>query len=320
MAEELLLDFGDDTLPQNFAECPEPGKYEGVSFHQYAAWRAVNSGVVKWGLKTPKHFAAAYKGELKSEDTKDRKIGRAIHCRLLEPKEFDERFIVAGPCEAKMKSGSKKGDICGLPGKFLIDDRWYCGKHGEADRSFDGKEVLTHEENKRTLGVVESLKSLPPEIRAMLSRPGWNEVSIVWEYQGLKLKGRLDRFSDGKRPCIIDVKKMQVGAGVREDCQKAILRYGYHIQAALYCKGIEYLTSKRPEFIWLFVEDNAPFDIQIIPATDEDIEIGWRSCQSAIRNYLESIPDHWGYIRIVENVKPGGLPPWFVRMEEEKYG
>jgi exodeoxyribonuclease VIII len=321
MSDELLLDFGDDATPQNLFDCPGPGIYRSsqVSFETYLGWRAVNSGVIKWGMITPKHFAAAFDGRLKSEDTKDRKLGRAIHCRLLEPDSFDDRYIVAGPCESVLKTGANKGKACGAPGKFLVDNYWLCGKHGDAPAVADGKEVVTQDELRRTLGVVDSLKTLPEEIRAMLSRPGWNEASIVWEHKGLKLKGRMDRYSDGKRPCILDVKKMQVGAGVREKCQKTILNYGYHVQAAIYVKGVESLTGKRPEFLWVFVEDNDPFDIQVVPATDEDIDIGWRACELAIRAYQESVPDHWGYIRIVENVHPGGLPPWFIQSEREKY-
>lgn len=319
MSEQLPLEFEDTpAVPSNCKECPAPGIYRDVPFEEYSAWQAVNSSVVKWGLKTPKHMAAAFNGELKSDDTKDRRLGRAIHCMTLEPSEFSSRFVVAGKCVAELKSGASKGLKCNAPGKYMLSGEWYCGKHGESDIQ-TGIDVITEDEMRRTLGVVESLKHLPDELKPMLSRAGWSEVSVVFEYQGLKFKGRMDRFSDGKTPMIIDLKKVQVGAGGREECQKAILRYRYDVQAAIYCKGIEFLLGKTPEFAWLFVEDNSPFDLQVIPASEEDIQIGWRSCQAAVRNYISSVPDCWGYIRMIENVKTGGLPPWFVQQEREKY-
>jgi hypothetical protein len=316
MTDQQELDF--DPMPQNFADCPLAGIHRDKSFEQYASWRAVNSGVVKWGLVSPKHFAAALHGLIKSEDTKDRLLGRACHCKLLEPSEFAERFVVAGKCEGVIKSGTSKGLTCGAAGRFLIGGQWFCGRHGESDLQGDF-EVLTEDQSRRVDGVVESMKKLPPEIRPMLSRPGWNEVSITWEHKGLTMKGRIDRYSDGKRPLIIDVKKCQVGKGSREDCQRAILNWSYHVQAAIYVKGVESLTGKRPEFVWLFHEDNNPFDLQVIPASDEDIDIGWRASQRAIQNYLDSAPDHWGYIRSVENIHEGGLPAWFIQQEREKY-
>lgn len=318
MADQPLFDFDADETPQNFRDCPAPGIYHGKSFEEYASWKAVNSGVVKWGLISPKHCAAALNGEIKSEDTKDRRLGRAIHCMLLEPDEFGERFVIAGRCEGVFKSGENKGQRCGAPGKYFIGGQWACGKHGASDAQSEF-ETLTEDEARRVRGAVDAVKHLPDEVRPMVSRPGWTEVSIVWEHKGIKLKGRLDRYSEGKRPLIIDVKKMQVGKGQREECQKAILRWGYHIQAAIYVKGIEALSGVRPEFVWLFHEDNSPFDIQVIPASAEDIDIGWRYCQAAIRNYQDSAPDHWGYIRCVENIHEGGLPPYFIQKEREKY-
>jgi hypothetical protein len=154
----------------------------------------------------------------------------------------------------------------------------------------------------------------------MFTRKGWSEASIVWEHDGIKLKGRVDKLAQGSRSLVLDLKKMQVGAGVREKCQREILNRGYHVQAAIYVKGIEVLTGKKPEFVWLFVEDNDPFDIQVIPADDRDIEIGWQAVRQAIRVWREAGPNPPGYIIDPEiSIKPGGLPDWYVQQWEEKY-
>ena len=44
---------------------------------------------------------------LDSDDTKDRKLGRAIHVKLFEPDRFNEIVRVADPCCAILKSGNE---------------------------------------------------------------------------------------------------------------------------------------------------------------------------------------------------------------------
>lgn len=308
------------TEPQNFADCIAPGVWMDRPFEEYASWRAVNSGVVRFS-RTPKHFHCAYTGQRKVDDSKDRKLGRAMHTKLLEPDQFFERFVSAGACETLFKTGERIGSPCGAPGKYLDpDSRWVCGKHGSDAIDTNTREIITPEEERRCNGMVASIKSLPKCVQDVLMRPGWTEASMVYEYGGFRMKGRADRLSLDFS-LIIDAKKMQVGAGEVETCRKAIFKYGYHIQAAIYVKAIEALKEKTPEFAWLFVEDADPFDVQVIFASEEDIAIGWDAVQHAIADYRES-PEHYGYIRppVERDWEPTrrGLPAWVIEQWEER--
>lgn len=141
---ELELDF-DDT-PSCVADCPPPGIYQDVPFEQYASWRAINSGVVKWMKVSPKHGQAALNGEIRSDDTRSMKLGRAIHCRILEPDTFADRFVVSRNCEAELKSGDRKGQQCGCNATFLgLDGKFYCGKHSPQDCD-TSREIITAED------------------------------------------------------------------------------------------------------------------------------------------------------------------------------
>lgn len=312
------FDFTEATsVPQNIAECPEPGLYRDVHFEQYVGWRAVNSGVVKWGAVSPKHFHAAYEGRIKSEDSRSMKLGRAIHAMVLEPETFHSRHIVSSHCRGVIKSGARAGKKCGSPGLLFDGTGWFCGTHarGKEDAT-GGKTVITEDEWRRCEAVKASLKDHIANF--VLARKGYCEQSLVWEYNGLPMKCRLDKFADGKRPTIIDLKKCRVGFGTTEECQRAVSNYEYHVQAAIYVQAVEKLTGRRPEFIWVFVEDNDPFDIQVIPASDDDLTIGWHIAKQAIDRYVRSIKsnDIPGYIWVPENIKPGGLPPWQVKQAQ----
>jgi hypothetical protein len=306
------LDFSDEA--SNYAECPEPGMYPDVAFEDYVAWRAVNSGVVKWGPVSPKHMHAAFEGRLKSEDTRSKKLGRAIHAMVLEPDTFHQRHIVSGRCCGVIKSGDREGQTCGSPGLIFDGTGWFCGTHGRGRvDATGGKTVISDNEWKRCEGVKAALKD--HIANKVLARKGFCEQSIVWEYRGLRMKCRLDKAADGTRPVILDLKKCRVGFGTTEECQRAVYNYDYHVSAAMYVKAVEFHTGKQPEFIWVFVEDDEPFDIQVIPASQEDLAIGWHIAKSAIDRYAQCVKrgEIPGYIAIPENIHPGGLPPWVVK-------
>ena len=304
-----------EDVETNTGDVPEVGMFPGVPFETYARWKAINSGIVKWGGVSMKHMLAAFEGRLKSEDTRDRKLGRAIHHRILEPLTFAEQFRIAGPCEATIKSGDNKGKPCGAAASWEgPSGGWFCGIKGHRpDGSTRATDTVSVGEFDRCDSIAAALHghfAIP-----LLRRTGWSEMSMVWKWRDWLLKGRADRISTGGgRPMILDVKKCQVGKGRREDCQRAIENYGYHRQAAMYCKGAEALTGIEHEFVWIFVEDNEPFDIQVIPATKDDLEIGWEQVARVLdtfdRQYKAN--DCFGYLWKPINIKPGGLSQRYI--------
>lgn len=308
---------------------PPPDLYHWKSFADYLGWKAVNSGVLKWGLVTPAHFAAAFDGKIDSEDSPDRLMGRAIHCAILEPESFDERFIVSGSCAAILgKSAARAGLACGATASTLgTDGKWYCGKHdGPVTPQPIDAEIITADQKLRALAVKNALHHLPVEIRESLARPGgYSEVSGIWEEYDLPCKLRLDRgflqIDGPDKPLILDVKKTQVGKAGREDCRKAIKNYRYDIQQAWYRRGVEYHIKVRPDFWWIFVEDNFPFGVNIVRADDVDYSIGIQDALLSLRKYVTRKDDPPRYIEIPEQITDGGLPAAYRQLREEQaYG
>lgn len=295
-------------------DLPGEGIHRNVPFADYAAWPAINSGAVKWGMTTPKHMRSALEGHINSDDTKDRKLGRAIHTRLLEPDKYKESTLVSEPCCALIKSGDRKGEPCGKSGKFVEGDpyfdgeEWFCGTHNK-----DGKEpadYVSQDEFKRIERIAEAVRE--HNVMNLFRRPGWSEVSLVWKEDGLTFKARLDRYSPDN-PLTIDLKKCQVGAGDRDSCQKSICDYGWYRQAAIYVRGVEALTGTRPDFVWVFIEDNEPYDVNVIPIDEETYEIGKWEVDRVISAYKRCLKDgnFYGYIydpKVAPN--RGGLPNW----------
>ena len=312
------LDF--DDVRTNFANCPEPGVHRDVDFEAYRSWTAVNSGVVTWGTVSMRHFQAALNGELSNDDSKSRKFGRAVHTRLLEPEVYKQRVLVSQPCCAVLKSGDRKGVVCGKSSSCIDENmQWFCGTHKPTDSSVPTDYVSADEADR-----IEQLATELHSHKAMslLKADGWSEVSLVFDINGVRMKGRIDRFSQPAK-FILDLKKCRVGYGTMEECRKAIGNYGYMRQMALYRKGVETLLGFTPRCVWLFVEEGSPYQPQIVEAADWELDHAWSSVSGIVNAYVAAkergVFD--GYIKFDNDGKiisshMGGYPDFMARAIE----
>ena len=314
------------------SEPPAPGLYHDVDFPTYRSWNAVNSGVLRWGTVTPKHLRCALDGRMETADTPDLKLGRAAHLWVLEgDAAFHSVFKVAGKCCA----ATGKGDVCGNSGKFIDQENyWYCGVHvRKSEGAVEPEEIITAEEFSRIQAMRDALKAHP--VNFHLARPGFSEVSAVWEVDGVTYKGRLDRYApenDGLPATIIDFKKVQVGKGSRRDCEKAIADRRYHLQLGLYAEAVRIIEGvDEVECVWVFQEDSPPFDVNVIPADQQTLLIAEQELAS-LRRQLKLVRERpeqaWGYCDSPlalegledeeEGLPRGGLPEWYRRAHYQK--
>lgn len=287
-----------------------PGVYDDWDFEKYAGVRAINSGVVKAGAISMKHMLAALDGKFVGRDTDDRKLGRAIHCRLLEPELYRTSFMVATKCCAILGSGPNKGKQCSSSGKYCDGKRWFCGAHRQEDCE-PVQDYIDESEAERIEELADALHEHP--VMELFRGECWTELSCVWESRGVLRKCRIDRFSRSPRPRIIDLKKCLPGKGSREDMEKAIHQHGYYRQMAGNIEAIEVLEGVTPEGIWVFIEDGPPYDVNIMPADPQTIAIGRFENNDIIGRFIAAqnagkVP---GYIYDRKFIRYGGLPVWY---------
>ena len=116
------------------SECPAVGIYENIPFGEYQKWDAMNASLLCEGIHEDgvcmQRLKAVMDGRLKRKESKALRFGRALHTRLLEPQLYEKEWPIATPCSQPFKSGPRKGQLCGKPGR-LTDGRglWVCGQH-----------------------------------------------------------------------------------------------------------------------------------------------------------------------------------------------
>jgi hypothetical protein len=140
---------------------------------------------------------------------------------------------------------------------------------------------------------------------------------LTFDLEGDLCKARLDKLIDGsdKWPkTVVDLKKVQRGGATDAAIETACRTYRYDVQAAWYVDAVEKLTGEKPVFVWVFVEEKFPYDVNVRQADAATLALGraeYRHCL-AIKRRCEAT-GHWpGAMRTLD-VQAGGCPEWFVK-------
>lgn len=266
---------------------PEVGTHRGVPFDVYRSWDAMNASALVWGTISMKHLRGYLDGQIAQKSSKDLNFGSALHCAVLEPDLFDERYEISRPCEAPLKSGNRAGQDCGCSASFKSGGQWYCGKHA-GDFAEPAESFVTPEEHARILAAMESLRN-HPAVRLVRQHGGF-ESSLVWEWNGIKCKSRLDKeIPPGGKcpPTIVDLKKVQVGKATTREVEAAIANWDYHIKMSFYALAYKAIYGEMPNIVFVFIEDNFPFDINVKALDADSLKIGLFEVEKTLLRYLD---------------------------------
>lgn len=304
-----------------------PGVYQGMPFANYVNAEGINGSALSWGLKSARHIKAYLDGEIKrASDSDDMRFGRALHSSLLEPEQYKVDWEITPGCQKTLKTGDNAGKPCGASTyiQYPVDGKamWLCKKHAGkelAELGVRAENAIKIEDAVRVEGASQALKA-EPAIHLLRARGGCEE-SIFCEFEAeefgipIKAKARLDKSVPKNDrlilpPLIVDLKKVQVGKATDEECAWAIYRYGYDVKAAWYRKVYKKAMGEDPSFIWVFVEDNPPYGINVIQCDHDTEVVGELRLRECIRKYVWGVKNgEWpGYLEDHTRPRSGGLP------------
>lgn len=191
----------------------------------------------------------------------------------------------------------------------------HCPKCGVGDLPDDKGEVPAASQWFRHRGPVTTCRKCEGEFPA----PETREHDVVMPH-----KVRIDRLAQqykGLPYLAIDLKRMPVMEGKRWKREKAIERYGWDVQAAMYIEAVmTAFGANRCDFCWVFVEEKYPHDVVWFPAGRDTIAIG----ADKLRRYRQQWAacdhlDYWpGYC--ISDQQPGGLSEYYVSRYYEQHG
>lgn len=226
---------------------------------------AVSSTMLKAAARSPRHAMNPSKG-----DTRSRRLGTAVHARVLEPELFKKSYV---SCPHKLNSKLGKEFVAIHSGKTILRDDEMDLVERVSQRALS-ETILQQGESTFTLEEIVQLGSA--------------EVTIYWidADTGLTCKARLDLIAGF---LTIDLKTTD-DARLQAFSSQAD-RLGYDIQAAHYLRARRAFEPTLPitPFAFLAVE-LLPFgDVQVHQADpDEFVAIGEESVKATMRRIAES--------------------------------
>ena len=223
-------------------------------------------------------------------------FGQAFHKLALEPDTFWTEFAVLPEIDRRTKNGKQK--------------------YAEFLEESDGKTVITAEIYDQISAMCESLAA-EPLAQKLLDGP--REVPYFWvdPLTGEECKCRTDVINTKySQPIIVDVKS--TGDASTEAFMRSAIKYGYDFQAAMYSTGVEANIGKHPLFVFIAVEKDPPYAVNILQAD----ELLLRRGNNLFREYLDTYHDckqtgNWyGYLGKQHQINNLALPVWLAKEVE----
>ncbi|EFH5748413.1 exodeoxyribonuclease VIII [Escherichia coli] len=264
----------------------EPGIYYGISNENYHAGPGVSKSQLDDIADTPALYLWRKNAPVDTTKTKTLDLGTAFHCRVLEPEEFSNRFIVAPEFNRRTNAGKEEEKA------FLME----CAS--------TGKTVITAEEGRKIELMYQSVMALPLG-QWLVESAGHAESSIYWEdpETGILCRCRPDKIIP-EFHWIMDVK-------TTADIQRfktAYYDYRYHVQDAFYSDGYEAQFGVQPTFVFLVASTTIEcgrYPVEIFMMGEEAKLTGQQEYHRNLRTLSDCLnTDEWPAIKTLS------LPRW----------
>ncbi|EIM2848761.1 PD-(D/E)XK nuclease-like domain-containing protein [Salmonella enterica] len=255
----------------------KPGIYFDITNEAYHAGPGVSKSQLDDIAVCPAFYQWRKAAPVDTEKTKALDMGTALHCHLLEPDEFKNRFIIAPEFNRRTTAGKEEE-------KAFLEN---CAN--------SGKTVMTAEEG-RKLELMYGSVMAHPGCRALLEAEGKTESSIYWTdtETGELCRIRPDKFL-ANSPLILDVKKV----ADMSRFSRHVEEFRYHVQAAMYCEGWKAYSGETPKFAFLAVSESidcGKYPVHLYILEDEHFDIGYSLFRRDLNTYHEcKSSNKWGW-------------------------
>lgn len=261
-------------------------KVSDETYHRRVLGIASNTAL-KLVRRSPAHYKAWIDGTLPSEDTPALAFGRAFDCALLTPDVFERHYI-------------ERPDF----GDLRLKDNRAAKKAFDAEH--DGLTPVSFDDMLTIRNMIESIKRHP--LAGTMVRDGQPQMTLSWKDKesGLRCKSRLDYYVRSLA-MIVDVKTCDDAS--EEGFRKAVAKYGYATQDALYRAAAAELGLPITHFVFLAVEKAPPYAVATYTLDAEAIGLGYSRVRRDIETLAHCIrSNRWPAYR--EAIVELSLPPW----------
>lgn len=237
--------------------------------HYHMDKTAVSASGLKNAFESPRHFFFSWQDKWKKKVSPSMLYGQAAHCAILEPNEFNRRFVEL-PDFGDLRSKVNKEKKAEFVARHAPDAIFL--KESDIEALKRGVDHLL-----RYRTIVEIIKGSAFEQTGYFREPE----------TGLKCRFRPDIIRTDLM-AMPDIKTTR-SADPRHFFNDAIAM-GYDIQMALYSIGIEAIHGRRPELpCFIVIENQAPYDVCLYELDSSFMEIGYNRLRKCLAHVYEGV-------------------------------
>ncbi len=254
---------------------------------EYDALEGIRWSTLREMRISPRHYH--HRAAHERDDTAAFRLGRAVHCALLEPERFVRDWVMYDLTK------QRRGKV------------WDAFK---ADADELGQEVLNAPEWANCIAMSEAVRDeetnvFAPELLAMAQHV---EVVVQWQDDTTRLpcKARLDLItSDGIKVELKTTRNIEARWFGHDAA-----RFGYHAQDAFHSTPLKGYGINVHRHVIIAVESEPPFDVVVHDVGADAIEVGRQMCNDLlIKVHKCNESGRWPGVASMAAV-PLVLPPW----------
>lgn len=271
-----------------------PGIVDGLDIDEYHRMAAISkSGLDSIDLSPAIYYARHLDPTRPPSREKSGQLeGHLAHCAILEPNEFENRYVIGPSLNRNTKAW-----------KEFVD-----ANHGRV--------AIQHDQYEAAVRQAASVRALP-EIGDVLAS-GKPEVSAFWvdEETGAECRCRPDFVHDVDADSVILLDVKTFSDPSPNEFARQCARKAYAKQAAYYSDGYEKASGKSVRaFIFLAVGNEWPFAAAAMMLDEESLDAGRRHYKRNLRTYAECLKTNtWpGFSNGITLIR---LPQWALTTEE----
>lgn len=255
----------------------KPGLYPDLPADRYHASEGISKSMLDRLSRSPAHLKYG-----QAEPTPAQAFGTAVHCAILEPEAFEQRYYLG----SEARRGSKE---------------W-----ARLEEQAEGRELLKPADWDACLAMRDSVYAHPAASQLLTLGLAEASAFALDAETGLLVKARPDYARLDIR-ALVDLKTCPDASPA--GFARSAGNFHYGVQAALYLDVVSQAAGVALEyFVFAAVEKTAPFGVGVYTLTAEAIAVSRQAYRRHLRLYAECLAtDRWPCYseRVVEIDLPG---------------
>lgn len=241
--------------------------------------------------ESPEKFK--YYKEHPEEPTPSLIFGQLFHAMALQPETFDNDFAICPNVDRRTKAGKEA--------------------FAQFEADAEDKTVVTADMYELADAMCEALKQNEFVVKLL---KGEKEKPFFWvdDLTNEECKCRVDCLTElGDNLIIVDLKTTENAE--TEAFMRSAIKYGYDLQSAMYSKGVEINTGKKPLFVFIAIEKKPPYAINILQADELLIRRGYDIFREYIGIYhdCKQTGNFYGYLGKFNQINNLALPSYLAK-------